>query len=682
MSLNGLLVKKKRVRFKILLILTFISIGIFSQKTIDLNEVEISSTTKIDSTKPFAIEFINSKTINESYQGQEIPLFLDRTTSVTTSSDAGSDLGYVYMRLRGVDQTRINFTLNGVPLNEPEDQGVYFSNFPDFLSSVKDIQIQRGVGTSSYGTSSYIGSINFDSPLLTGGQYTKVGVLFGSYNTTKLFVEYNSKFIKNRFAFYCRGSILKTDGYREHSGSQGGSFFVSGLYTNQKSDIIKINMFYGQSRNEMSWIGSTLEELEINPKHNGNTKEETDKFKQLHTQVQYKHSFSKNTIITTNFYYNYLKGGYDFDLDNFLGIPYYETGFYNYSVYSNFLGNVTNFKKTYRRLTFNVGFNQNLYNRTHIGTERSLGHQYANTGYKNETSIYLKTYYDIKKIGLFFDIQYRHTSFKYDGLDYNGNQMNFSTIYWDFLSPKIGIIYKPFKNLNIYYSIGTTGREPTRTDMFSGYENIYSQDEILFTNPEYVLDNEIGIRMTNKNLFVNMNFYYMKFLNEIVLSGVYGTNGLPIRENVTNSYRTGFELELKYNYKNLGFYFNSTFGNSLIIQDGGYKIRPILSPNIIIFGDINYKLFKIWNIGLTTKHQSSSYIDFENKYKLPEFTVLNFYTSIDLGKYTTIRLWLNNITNTRYYTNGMMFTYDYENYFPLYFSQPPINYKISLTFKI
>ena len=653
-------------------------VSLYAQSdTIQIKEVEITSTIKIDTTLPFAISTIDSKDINYTYNGQEVPLFFNQSPSVTVTSDAGNDLGYVYMRIRGVDQTRINFTLNGVPLNEPEDQGDYFSNYPDFLRSISNIQVQRGVGTSTYGSPSYIGSVNFDGPVMTTDGYTNIGYSYGSYNTQELFIEYKSKYKKNK-SFYIRGSKVYTDGYRKHSGHNGQSVFLAGMFAKGKN-VFKLNAFYGGSKNFQSWLGSTLEEIDTNRRVNGNSVEK-DNFSQFHTQLQYSYSLNSKTTITSNLYYNYLDGDYDFDLDNFLGISNYNLGFYNYYMYSNFIGLLTNVKTDIKKVSLIVGFHQNFYNRTHIGSEINMGKLYENTGYKNETDLYAKVKINLNKFTPFIDIQYRHVTFDYDGYNTSGLPIKFNTINWDFINPKIGISYKPIGYIDLYYSIGYTGREPTRTDMFGGEDNLIDQNDILFTNPEYALDNELGMRFNRKNLYFNVNLYYMKFIDEIVLNGLIGKNGLPLRSNVDNSYRAGVETELSYSYKSFNIYFNYTYSKNKIIQ-GDSTITPILTPNNIFYTDINYKI-SIVTIGVNAKAQSKSYIDFTNRYQLNSFFLLNFYTQVNIKNKFYVKLWLNNILNETYYTNGMMHTYDGENYFPLYHVQAPFNFKISLTIKI
>ena len=155
-----------------------------TKDTIDINTIEVIGI-KADNRTPITKTNLERKDIDLlSNYYEELPLFLNKTPNITSSTDGGHNLGYTYFRLRGIDQTRINMTMNGIPLNELEDQGVYFSNYPDFLTSMNSVQIQRGVGTTSNGTSSYGGSINFEAK--DGNiRNTSMNISGGSFNTKK-----------------------------------------------------------------------------------------------------------------------------------------------------------------------------------------------------------------------------------------------------------------------------------------------------------------------------------------------------------------------------------------------------------------------------------------------------------------------------------------------------------------
>jgi len=99
----------------------------------------------------FSNSTVTQEEIAPLNNGQDLPYMLRFTPSVVTTSDAGAGIGYTGMRIRGTDQSRINVTINGIPYNDPESQGVFWVNLPDFATSADRIQIQRGVGTSTNG---------------------------------------------------------------------------------------------------------------------------------------------------------------------------------------------------------------------------------------------------------------------------------------------------------------------------------------------------------------------------------------------------------------------------------------------------------------------------------------------------------------------------------------------------
>lgn len=247
-------------------------------KKLQLEEVSINAV-RSDKKLPVTETTISKANIDQNYTGQEMPVILAKTPSITWYSDGGNYTGYSYLRLRGLDQTRVNFTLNGVPLNEPEDQGAYFSNYPDFLNSIGSIQIQRGVGISTNGSASFAGSVNMESPSLNDSAYTEINTSYGSYHTYRLSPEFNTGLLKNNWSFYGRYSNVGSNGFREHSGTKGQSFFFSGGYIGKKG-ILKFTSFNGNSKNEMAYLAVVDTTLKNNYRANSLTQDEKDEFKQ------------------------------------------------------------------------------------------------------------------------------------------------------------------------------------------------------------------------------------------------------------------------------------------------------------------------------------------------------------------------------------------------------------------
>jgi len=605
------------------------------------------------------VDFLNT--------GQEPSIILSYTPSVNSYSDAGNYQGYSYFRLRGIDQTRINMTLDGIPLNEPEDQGAYFSNYPDLFNSINSMQIQRGVGTSTNGIASYAGSINFQSPNLLDKKSIKIGTNYGSFNTYRIFGEFNSG-IKNDQAIYTRVSYLNSDGYKYHSGNKSTSSFLSyGIFkTKQRFKFIG---FFGNQRNQLAWIGVAMDTINEDTRTNGNSNE-NDNFSQSILSVQHSWTISKNTVLNSMVYYNYLDGNYDFDLNNFLGYPSTDE-MYNYDFRHNFLGYFSNINWYSKNLKVNAGIHFNTFNRRHIGSEKTYGQLYVNKGFKNEFSSFVKLRYTFNQFVLFGDLQYRYTDFNYDG------SVQFEKLNWNFINPKAGVTYFISDKANIYYSFGVSGREPTRNDLFNGEDNLQADSlgNPIFNNvsPEYVQNHELGMKLAYENWQLAANIYYMNFENEIVLNGQYGPNGLPLHSKVAQSYRSGIEIDLKIVFYRYLYYQNSASYSHNQISENDVEFSPILTPKVIVNQTLGYQNKKL-HVGSNFKYQSESYIDFENSNKIPSFFTVDI---LGIYKYKAFdfRVSVNNIFNERVISNGYIGIYGT----PLLFVQAPINFNGGVT---
>src|SRR4051794_36502269 len=196
-----------------------------------LERVMISAV-RASGTAPISEKTLSTQELTRRNFGEDVPLLLQGAApSLTSYAETANYWGYSYIRLRGIDQSRINLTLDGIPLNDPEDQVLYFADFPDLASSLRSVQVQRGVGTSSNGTAAYAGSINMETLPLAGAERGgSVQVTGGSFGSRRASVAYQSGLLPNRFAWYVRASDLRTGGYRYHSGVDGRSVFMSAGY--------------------------------------------------------------------------------------------------------------------------------------------------------------------------------------------------------------------------------------------------------------------------------------------------------------------------------------------------------------------------------------------------------------------------------------------------------------------
>lgn len=637
--------------------------------TINLDPINIISfywaNDKIPTTqKTFDIEKNSTNT-------KEVPIYLSTTPSITSNSDGGYNIGYSYMRMRGVDQTRINFTLDGIPLNEPEDQGFYSSNFPDFISSMNSVQIIRGIGQSNYGTSSYVGSVNFESKNLSDNSSLIFIRDFGSYNTNKRSFEINSRDLIKKMRIYYRFSNMKTDGYKEHSGSDGNSsFFKIGYYDDNKKDAIKFVFFNGDVDNNLAWYGVTKQQMELyGRRYNANTINETDTYKQILTYLQHNHNINNNSNITTTLYYNKLDGYWAYDFGDII----------RYNVMSDYYGLISNYIYDKNGFKINIGVSGSLYNRIHFGDTPDRIKLYENKGIKNGLTAYSKFSYTYKNFTSYIDIQENLMNYKFVKDNINANSLGMPNKKWDFFNPKGGLLYSLDNNKKIYFSIGKTYREPTRADMFGGVDNLDSIYRFIDIEEESVVDYEFGLKIDNELMKYNLNYFYMNFDNEITLSGAIGQNGLPLMTSVKKSFRSGIESDLNYSFhrKKFVFYNNFTFMYNKIKTNYDGDLDPVMTPSFLINTRLDYNYKKKYILSTEYKYISSRWIDIKNTAKLEPFNEINFSLKY-VGSNIDVSFCINNLFNNKNFSTAYM---GYENEI-LYMVSAERNYYLSLIFKL
>lgn len=594
---------------------------------------------KANTITPVTYQNLDMKVIDQKNTGQEPSFLLSETPSITVYSDAGSYQGYSYYRMRGMDQTRINTTLDGMPLNEPEDQGAYFSNYPDILNSVSNIQIQRGVGTSKNGAASYAGSVQLFSPDLHDTAKVTIGGGYGSYNSYRLFGEYQTG-IKHHKALYVRASQVYTDGYKYHAANNSQSIFVSGGLFYDKSTW-KLNIMAGHQKNDMAWLGVADTLIAKDRRTNANLSDEKDHFFQGLVQLQNIWQPAAHATISSSVYYTYLKGGYGFDVNNYMGLPS-EGYLFDYNFQSHFVGLFSNYTLSKDHFKWTTGIHGNLYNRRHLGTDNVDGELYRNKGYKNELSAFSKIEYYLNRFTLYADLQYRLTTFDYKG------SVPFNEMHWQFLNPKAGVNFAVNNYTSLYYSIGRTGREPTRNDLFAGNDDLPA-NSTFNQQAESVVDQELGIRVNHKRFNFQLNGYYMNFSNEIVLNGKIGPNGLLLTDNVKSSYRTGMELNAAYQCHAFRFSNNSSFNHSRI-KEKNTTFSPILTPRFIINQEVGYQYRKL-GLAVSGRYQDRSYLDFANTNTIKGYVLVNARAEYTIGG-CTLSFFVNNITGAKYYNNG------------------------------
>ena len=604
--------------------------------TVTIPEITVTPT----GDEPITLSQYDNKFI-ESSSGEEPSLILSKTPSVISYSESGNYQGYAYVRLRGVDQTRINFNLDGIPLNEGEDQGAYLSNFSQFLEGVDRAQIQRGVGISP-NTSSYVGSISFLSEPLFEEKKSKLRLSAGSFNTLR--GSFSTKYINESkdLSLTLGASVSSGDGYRRNSHNDGGGFHIIAGKRFGNSTLKFINIT-GKQNNDLSWLGSLRSDIEIDRRHNQNAPSEDDEFMQSVSGLTYTNYVNDRFSYRTTGYLNYLDGNYDFNLGTFLYTDPDPDNF-NFGVRHTMYGGIADFIFNLGSLELTNSYHLNTMDRRHIGSQNE-DMLYTNTGTKNEFSTNVNAELDLGDFALYSDIQYRRPTFSYEG------DVSIDDIEWNFLNYKAGISYK-----GVYYSYGRVNREPGRTDLFGGEDNLIELSDVTY---ETAKNHELGYRLDN----FGINLYRMDFDNEIILNGQFGPNSLPIKTNVANSYRQGIEISYDQEIYNVNFGTTVNFSQNKVEQDDE-TFNHVQAPGRVINLYAGYTdLFGLVDLKVSYRNQSSMYLDLANSLESEGFDNIDINTSIAIGEDCSIGIDIRNVLNSEYFQTGAQNVFGEATYF-------------------
>ncbi|XOV92070.1 MAG: TonB-dependent receptor [Bacteroidota bacterium] len=652
---------------------------------------------------PVAKTTLSHQEIEREYVGQHPIFILDKKTpGIYSYSESGTSVGnYGNIRLRGISQERINFTLNGVPLNDMIDQGVFFSNFSDISNNFESIQVQRGVGTSSNGVSSYGGSINFESINLKRnpiGSSLELGA--GSFNTFRANYNVNTGISDKGFGFYSSFGRLWSDGYKDFTESDAYSFFITGGYYGDR-DMFRVTAFTSRSRNGLGYYVVDKTTLENDPTYNPLIDDDNDDFSQYLIQLQHTHKFNKQWNMSSSLYYggaggDFAEGTLDDDsiyVENYYG-TYYTTFFQiNYPLKNDHFGLISNVFFENEKLNFSMGVHAYTFQRQN--RESILPHDsnpyYVENSSKNELSWFGKVDYRLGPLSLFGDLQIRTLQLNINP-DYNfigTNDQGIIQKSWTFINPKTGINYTLDQNQKLYLSYGYTGREPTKVDLFGGFQLNASNIDFVKSEtgfkPEYVQDIEAGYKLSLQKLSIESNLYYMIFQNEIAPIGEVVAFGVQKRQNIPHSVRRGIELSWNWSpTKYFSIHGNSAFLNTSIQQFSiygdttYYDKQHILSPNWISNESITFTPGEDVSLTITHHFLTEQFMELTNDPDLvvPGWSTFDLNINWKLKPNINLSLMLNNLLDRQYYSYGAP---DF-NGNPAFLIQPPRN--IYLTTKI
>lgn len=643
---------------------------------VNLDEIVVAS---FYSSSLSVANVLDTDELLENNYGQEPSNYFAKMPSIISLNDNGTEFGYGYFRIRGLDQTRINVTLDGCPWNEAEDYGVYFANSPDLMSSMHSIKVEKGSSSSYNGIAGIAGGVALESVNLYKDTTSYVYLGSGSFGSLKTTGVYNMG-NKNGWGLHIKATHQQSNGFRQYGFNKSQALTVKTGYRFGNGATIDLMSINGTHRNGQGWIGNTLEELAVTPNANGNTECETDNWFMTMNRLQYKQMFD-NTVLTASAYYQYQTGSYRFDLDNYMdrmvGEVLNSGAVYDYGLTHNMVGANVAVKHYLDDVTLTYGVNGYTYNRRHFLGDKSVNvdteyENYDNVGFKNDLSAYAMVgYKPLKNLSVSGNLQYRFVDFHYDDVlnpDMSFKAKDMGTL-WNFVNFGFNAEYLPVDNLKTYARFNYINREPTRSDMFGGNESFGGEVNTIV--PEVAKDLEIGVEYGSKTVYLSLNGYHMWFNNELVLNGEYGLNGLPCHENVSNSYRRGVEVEFDWNFVN-DFNVRLASGvsqNKINTESLGVK-NHILSPAVTFDGDLFYDNDVI-KVGVNTNYRSKMYIDTVNENSIPYLLTVNLYADYKVGQ-SEFGIRLNNVTDRVNYTNAAIGA----NGQVLYFRNAPMNFNV------
>ncbi len=667
-----------------------------STKVESLEEVFIQAV-RVDADSPITHSNLDDEEIETRNLGQDVPYLLNYLPSVVTTSDAGAGVGYTYIRVRGSDASRVNVTLNGIPYNDSESQGTFWVNMPDFASSIQNLQLQRGVGTSSNGSGAFGASLNILTDGTSEEAYGEISNSFGSFNTRKHNVKFSTGLLKDRIEIAGRLSKIESDGYIDRASSDLKSYFLQGAYKDRNT-LVKVLTFGGQEETYQAWNGIDAETLEndrtFNPSgmytdEDGNTRfydNEVDNYAQDHYQVLWNQRYDNNWSSNVALNYTYGRGYfeqykedeefemYGFDLIEIGGETINTTDLIRRRWLDNdFYAVNANINYKDDALTISAGAFFSTYKGDHYGEviwaryasdSEICDRYYFSDATKNEFTTFAKaTYRFNEQWQVFGDLQGRFLSYETSGISSDIVPLNVDETY-SFFNPKAGVSFQLNDANQFYTSYGRAHREPTRNDFEEG-----------ITTPEKLDDFELGWRYASEAVQVNTNLFYMDYKDQLVLSGELNDVGAPLRTTSGESYRLGLEVDANITItnqismrpnvalssnKNVDFVASQ---NGELVNLGNTNIS--FSPEIVTGNMLEYRPVKNVQVALLSKFVGEQFmgnIDSEvsklDSYFINNLNVAYRWENVPFVNEILFTGLVNNIFNVEYVSNGYFFTFD------------------------
>ncbi|MGD0581884.1 MAG: TonB-dependent receptor [Bacteroidales bacterium] len=707
-----------------------VTVDVILSSALLMTDEVIVSATRAGTMTPVAYTTVTGDAIRRQNNGQDIPFLLGLTPSLVETSEAGTGIGYTNLRIRGTDANRINVTVDGIPLNDAESQEVFWVDLPDLASSVENMQVQRGVGTSSNGSGAFGATVNILTKSPEDTSFAEVNSTAGSFNTLKNTVMAGTGLIGGRFALQMRYSDITSDGYIKRTSTNNRSEFISAIYKTDHS-ILKANVIIGEEHTGISWWGVPADSLatdrRFNPAgeytdQNGNIQfynNESDNYWQNHYQLIYTLNIRKYLNLHAAFHYTTGRGYYEEYCEDQL-YKYYgllpvtigdstltSTDLIRQKWMSNdFYGVVYSLSYKKGKVDAVLGGGANMYNGRYYGdiiwmryagdTEKDYQWNF-NRSKKGEASIYGRLNYRFSSsLSGFADLQFRHIFYNMSGTDDSLKDLAQSHLY-NFFNPKAGLFWTVSSSQDAYLSFSVANREPTRSDFLEA-----TGDPSAMPRAETLYDVEAGYNLRAGKVTFGINIFSMYYNDQLIPTGQLSDVGYTIMTNVKKSSRNGIEFSLEWKPVKLvdwkpcitlsrnvtpdftGYYLNYASDGSSTYNSKNYgTVDLAYSPAVTGSSDLGFRLSDKINIHLISKYVGKQYFDntMSDSRKIgPYFVnnlVLNFTTGFPKLKQLDVSLFVNNLLNAQYVSNGyggVWYEEGNEKTWAYYFPQAGINF--------
>ncbi len=675
--------------------------------TYEMRPMEVRATRANERT-PMTFSNLTQEELTKNNLGQDVPFILRWTPSAVVTSDAGTGIGYTGIRIRGSDPTRINVTINGIPLNDAESHNVFWVDLPDFINSTDDIQIQRGVGTSTNGAGAFGASIHLNTSKIERESFGNIQTTLGSFNTRKANISFGSGLLNDRFVFAGRLSTIQSDGYIDRASADLNSWYINTSYLGDQSTV-QFNAFSGHEITYQAWNGvpaDFLDDKELRTYNSAGTEKpgdphenEVDNYQQTHYQLLWTNQLTSNLKFSLAGHYTKGAGYYEqYKADEELTEYSLEGASGPTSdlirrrwLDNDFYGMTYSLQSTTGdgRLDWTLGGGYHYYRGRHFGEviwardfgSGEMGHlYYDNLGRKGDFNAFGKLNYWINSNwDLYVDLQIRNVNYQFEGFD---NQLRLvdQSDALTFFNPKAGLSYHFSNRAKGYWSFAVGHKEPNRDD----YVETTPDERPL---PERLYNTEIGYKYRSDKFALETNLYHMYYLNQLVLNGEINDVGAYTRVNIPYSYRLGLEINGGLSFGNRWrLDGNAAISKNKVIRHTIYEdsydesfnwlgqeavvyenTDLSFSPYFIGGGSLTHQIpFKenrnFLEIGWLHKYVSSQFIDntSDSNNQLDGYYVSDLQVICNWGEQVEINFLLGNIWNASYETNAWSYRYRYE----------------------